>query len=90
MLYAGGCAPTPELVAAARGQIEAITQALAPWAASYINPNFAETGRDAPTLWPEAAYGRLREIKGIVDPDDMIQANHPITHDVRCAARAAQ
>jgi FAD/FMN-containing dehydrogenase len=78
VLYAGGIAPTPELVSAAHQQIEAITQALAPWAASYITPNFAETGRDAPTLWPESAYRRLRQIKGTVDPDNVIQANHPI------------
>lgn len=78
ILYAGGFAPTPELAAAALGRIETIKRALAPWATSYITPNFAETQRDAPTLWPEQAYQRLRQIKRAVDPDNVIQANHQV------------
>jgi hypothetical protein len=40
--------------------------------------NFAKTRRDPRSFWTAAAYDRLRGIKGTVDPDDIIRANHPI------------
>ncbi len=46
-----------------------------------VNPlwlNFAETNRDASTLWSEQAYHRLRRVKAAVDPDDVIRSNHPV------------
>jgi FAD/FMN-containing dehydrogenase len=77
-LYAGGFAPTPDIHAASKRQIEAIQLALAPWATRYLNPNFAETRHTPESLWTEQAYQRLRRIKATVDPDDVIRANHPI------------
>jgi FAD/FMN-containing dehydrogenase len=77
-LYAGGFAPSPEIRAFSKSQIEAIQQALAPWATRYLHPNFAETKHAPESLWTEQAYDRLRHIKATVDPDDVIRSNHPI------------
>jgi hypothetical protein len=40
--------------------------------------NFAETRRKAATLFSSASYHRLRRIKAIVDPTDLIRSNHPV------------
>jgi FAD/FMN-containing dehydrogenase len=77
-LYAGGFAPSPEIRAFSKSQIEAVQHALAPWATRYLNPNFAETKHAAESLWTEQTYQRLRRIKATVDPDDVIRSNHPI------------
>jgi FAD/FMN-containing dehydrogenase len=77
-LIAGGFAPVPELASALRGQVEAIRQALVPWAARYMYLNFAETRRDPASLWEAEAYRRLRRVKSAVDPGDLIRSNHPI------------
>jgi FAD/FMN-containing dehydrogenase len=77
-LYTGGFAPSPEIRAFSESRIEAIQQALAPWATRYLNPNFAETKHAPETLWTEQAYQRLQRIKATVDPDDVIRSNHPV------------
>ena len=77
-LFAGGMVPAPELEAAVRAQVHAVKAALAPWAASQMYLNFADTQREAASFWPEHAYRRLRRIKAAVDPGDLIRANHPI------------
>ena len=77
-LYAGGLAPTPDIQADSKSQIQAVQHALAPWATRYLNPNFAETKHAPESLWPEQAYQRLRRIKANVDPDDVIRSNHPV------------
>jgi FAD/FMN-containing dehydrogenase len=77
-LYAGGFAPTPDIRADSKRRIEAVQQALAPWATRYLNPNFAETEHAPESLWPDRAYQRLRRIKATVDPDDVIRSNHPV------------
>jgi FAD/FMN-containing dehydrogenase len=78
VVFAGGFAPTPDLEGSLRGQIEAIKTALAPWATTYMHPNFAETPRAPDTLWTDEAYQRLRRIKTTLDPTDLILANHPV------------
>jgi hypothetical protein len=40
--------------------------------------NFAETRREPGAMWAEPTHRRLRQIKGRVDPDDLIRSNHPI------------
>jgi hypothetical protein len=77
-LYAGGFAPTPDIQADSKSQIEAIQQALAPWATRYLNSNFAETRHAPESLWTEEAYQRLRRIKATVDPGNVIRSNHPV------------
>jgi hypothetical protein len=77
-LIAGGYAPVPELVSAMLEHVEAITRALAPWAAPYMYLNFADTRRDPASFWDAHANRRLRRVKSAVDPADVIRSNHPI------------
>ncbi|MBV9197328.1 MAG: FAD-binding oxidoreductase [Solirubrobacterales bacterium] len=78
VMYAIGTVPAPELESAVQAQVQAVKEALAPWAARHMYLNFAETPRDPATLWTEQTYHRLRRIKTAVDPDDVIRSNHPI------------
>jgi FAD binding domain/Berberine and berberine like len=73
-----GTVPTPELQAPVRTQVQAIKDALAPWAARHMYLNFAETQQPTASFWTEQAYHRLRRVKTAIDPDDVIRANHPI------------
>jgi hypothetical protein len=77
-LFAAGMVPAPELEPPVRAQVQAVKAALAPWAASHMYLNFADTQRDPASFWPEHAYNRLRRIKAAVDPNDLIRSNHPI------------
>jgi hypothetical protein len=77
-LLAAGIAPTAEAARTVQAGVEAVTSALAPWAARQMFLNFAETRRDAASFWSPQAYDRLRRIKAGVDPDNLIRANHPI------------
>jgi hypothetical protein len=77
-LFAAGMVPAPELEAPIRAQVHAVKAAFAPWTASQMYLNFADTQREAASFWPEHAYRRLRRIKAAVDPDDLIRSNHPI------------
>jgi FAD binding domain len=78
VLYAVGMTPVPGLAAPVMAQVEAIKQALAPWVASQMYLNFAETQHPAAPFWTEQAYQRLCRIKADVDPGDMIRSNHPV------------
>jgi FAD/FMN-containing dehydrogenase len=74
----GGMAPTPEIGAAARAAVGRVQAALAPWANGRKYLNFAESAADPGRSWDAETYARLREIKGAVDPDGAIVANHTI------------
>ena len=50
---------------------------LAPWEGEHTYMNFAETRRKPSSLFSSASYHRLRRIKAIVDPTDLIRSNHP-------------
>ena len=78
LLRAVGLDPAPEFEVEARAHVEGLKAALAPWAASEMNLNFAETQRDVRSFWTEQAYGRLRRIKALADPANVIRSNHPI------------
>jgi FAD binding domain/Berberine and berberine like len=77
-MYAVGMVTAPELQAPIRTQVQAVKDALAPWATRHMYLNFAETQRDPTSLWTEKAYHRLRRIKTAIDPEDVIRSNHPI------------
>ena len=76
--YALGIAPTPELGAAVHGFVSQLMSALEPWEAEHTYLNFAETRRKPTTLFSSASYHRLRQIKAILDPHDLIRSNHPV------------
>jgi hypothetical protein len=73
-----GMVPAPELEATVRTQVQAVKDALAPWAARHMHLNFAETRQPTESFWTEQAYHRLRRVKTAIDPDDVIRSNHPI------------
>jgi FAD binding domain/Berberine and berberine like len=77
-MFAAGMVPAPELDTPVRAQVQAVKDALAPWAAKQMYLNFAETTRTAASFWTERAYHRLRRIKTAIDPDDIIRSNHAI------------
>ena len=78
LMYAVGIAPTPEARAAVDGAVARLRDVLAPWEADHTYLNFAESRRQASSLFSSASYHRLRRIKAIVDPGDLIRSNHPI------------
>ena len=78
LLFAVGITPTPEAHRAVRATVGAVRAALAPWEADHTYMNFAESRRDAKTLFSEQAYHRLRRIKAAYDPAVLFRSNHPI------------
>ena len=78
IMYAVGIAPTPEAYAAVEGAVNRLRETLAPWEADHTYLNFAESRRKAVSLFSSASYHRLRRIKAIVDPTDLIRSNHPV------------
>jgi hypothetical protein len=77
-LYAVGPAPTPELGGAVETAVARLRQMLAPWEAEHTYMNFADTRRGSSSLFSSASYHRLRRIKALVDPAELIRSNHPI------------
>ncbi len=77
-MFALGLAPTPQLGAAVHGCVSRLMDALEPWEAEHNYMNFAESRRKPVTLFSSASYHRLRRIKAIIDPDDLIRSNHPV------------
>lgn len=75
--FGGGVTGPASAAALARG-IHEIKAAMAPWAARQNYLNFAATSRDPASFWKPLAYTRLRQVKAAVDPEDLIQSNHPI------------
>ncbi len=76
--YLVGIAATPELGAAVHAATAKLLGRLEPWQAEHTYMNFAESRRKAATLFSSASYHRLRQIKAIVDPSDLIRSNHPV------------
>lgn len=78
IMYAVGIAPTAEARTAVDAAVARLRAILAPWEAEHTYLNFAETRRSAATLFSSASYHRLRQIKAIVDPAELIRSNHPV------------
>ncbi|HEU4756782.1 MAG TPA: FAD-binding oxidoreductase [Agromyces sp.] len=78
VMFALGIAPTPEIAAIVHDAVGRLRGALAPWEAEHTYMNFAETSRKASSLFSSESYHRLRRIKAIVDPTDLVRSNHPI------------
>ncbi|MGH3071399.1 MAG: FAD-binding oxidoreductase [Gaiellaceae bacterium] len=78
LMFAVGIAPTPEFGRMVAEAVAALRGTLAPWESDHTYMNFAEHRRKAATLFSSASYHRLRRIKAIVDPTDLIRSNHPV------------
>ena len=78
-MFAVGMAITPEMKAAVQFHAKAVVEAMRPHAAEDGYLNFAENAGDPADLFADQdAYGRLRAVKAIYDPADLLQSNHPI------------
>jgi hypothetical protein len=82
--YAVGIAPTPELGALVHRFVGELMDALEPWEAEHTYLNFAESRRKPMTLFSSASYHKLRQIKTILDPEDLIRSNHPVPLERSC------
>jgi hypothetical protein len=78
VMFAGGLTPTPELDKQVRAHVLAVKDALTPWRAGYDYYNFVETPAEAGAVLSDASYRRLREIKAMYDPNEMIVSAHPV------------
>jgi FAD/FMN-containing dehydrogenase len=77
--FAGGLAPDESAARAARAELDYATAVLEPYDAGTSYSNFTESKVDPALFFGADAYRRLRDVKAAVDPDDLFQANHPIS-----------
>jgi FAD/FMN-containing dehydrogenase len=73
-----GMPMSPELGEAIASRLDAVHEALAPWAAEGGYFNFAERPCDADALLPPDVCARLGEVKRHYDPDGIFRANHEL------------
>jgi FAD/FMN-containing dehydrogenase len=78
LMFAGGLAPTPQLVDVVRTDARTLKDVLGPWHARYDYYNFEETPAEARAVLPIASYHRLQKIKASYDPDQAIISAHPV------------
>jgi hypothetical protein len=64
-----------------RAHVRAVKDALTRWRAGYDYYNFVETPAEAGAVLPEASHRRLRQIKAMYDPDQLIVSAHPVRPD---------
>jgi FAD/FMN-containing dehydrogenase len=76
-MYAVGTAPDADAAAAINAHIDVVKAALSEWSTGrrFLNLSERAGGHDA---WTPEAVRRLRAVKTLVDPDDMVRANHPV------------
>jgi hypothetical protein len=63
----------------ARRDLDALDGSLGRWRASQRYANFAERPRDGDELFGAAVHARLRELKSLYDPAEVIQSSHPVS-----------
>jgi hypothetical protein len=77
-LYAVGMAPTPEAKAVVEDASARVLATAGRLGSEHTYLNFAETRRNAATLFSSDSYHRLRRVKALCDPADTIRSNHPV------------
>jgi hypothetical protein len=78
LLFGGGPAFTPEMVAGLQAQLPRFKAAMADWDAGAGYLNFEESTADSRSFYDEVTHRRLSHIKARVDADDLFRSNHPI------------
>jgi hypothetical protein len=78
LLFGGGLAATPEMVAGLQAALRPFKAALADWDAGRGYLNFEESSVSSRSFYDEVTHRHLRRIKAEVDPTDIFMANHPI------------
>jgi hypothetical protein len=76
--FAVGLTPDEETAAAVAAHLDVVRGALSEWNAGKPYLNFSERPVDTRCAYSAKAHCRLRAVKTLVDPDDVIRANHPI------------
>jgi hypothetical protein len=78
LLFGGGVAATPEMVACLETQLPRFTSAMAEWDAGRSYLNFVERPVDSRSFYDEVTHRHLAHIKAYADPTEMFLSNHPI------------
>ena len=68
--------------------VRLLLEGLASWDSGRRYLNFAESSVDVRSIYPEATFERLLEVKARYDQTGMFQANHPVTRTGRAPAPA--
>jgi FAD/FMN-containing dehydrogenase len=76
--YAVGMALDEQMAEVNRAGLAKLAAALGPYENGREYLNFIERRTDPARFFTPAAYRRLREVKGAVDPSDVFRSNHPI------------
>jgi FAD binding domain len=76
VMFGAGLPMSPELGAAIVGHLDALEDAMSPWAGEGQYFNFAERPSDIETIFGTAVCERLAAVKRQWDPDGVIRANH--------------
>jgi hypothetical protein len=77
-MYSVGMPMTPELGEAIPRHLNALEEAMRPWAAG-VYFNFAERPADVDAILPPAVCARLADVKRRYDPESRIVANHGVS-----------
>jgi FAD/FMN-containing dehydrogenase len=78
IMFAVGIAPTPELAAKTKADVERVLAAIEPWDAGRDYVNFRESESTGERLFSAERYARLAAIKADVDPDNVFRSNHEV------------
>jgi FAD/FMN-containing dehydrogenase len=76
--FAGGMPIDEQVGAAVERDSRELMGALAPYGSGRAYSNFAERAVDASSFYPEDTYRELRAIRGRVEPEGLMRANHEI------------
>jgi hypothetical protein len=78
IFFTFGLALDAEMAAAVEHHVEGVLRTMAPWDSGRRYLNFAESRVDPRSIFPEATYDRLLEVKARYDPNGMFLANHSL------------
>jgi FAD/FMN-containing dehydrogenase len=78
LVFGGGLAATPEMVAGLQAALPVYKAAMAEWDAGRGYLNFEESATSSRSFFDEVTHRHLRRIKTQVDPSDIFMSNHPI------------
>jgi FAD/FMN-containing dehydrogenase len=78
LAFAVGIVPAPEAMEPTRAWLGGFDRALEPYGSGHYL-NFRDDPTELDTAFPAATVDRLREVKRRCDPENVFQANHPVT-----------
>ena len=78
LLFGGGPAFSPEMVAGLKAELPRFKAAMADWDAGTGYLNFEDTAADSRSFYDEVTHRRLGRIKARIDAGDLFRSNHPI------------